>query len=105
MDKVREEVAELEEAFAVSGDSPPTAAQLEEIERELGDVLMATAFLGQYLKLDAERACNRALSRFETRFRALESLFEGDLKAHTLEELMNGWERVKQDTREESESR
>lgn len=103
--KVREEVSELEEAMQVSGGSNSDEAASERIEQELGDVLMATAFLAQYLGLDAERMCNRALTRFESRFRAMEAGFDGNLKGRSLDELMGGWERAKVSTQRDQESR
>jgi ATP diphosphatase len=96
--KVREELAELEEAFAVSSGAELSAEVRTRIEDELGDVLMAAAFFGQYIGLDAERLCNRALSRYETRFRHMEREIEGDLKQRSLKELMQAWERAKLET-------
>ncbi len=93
--KVSEEVAELQEAFPVEAASQLTDESRARVEDELGDVLMATAFFGQYLGLDAERLLGRALKRFETRFRHMESEIDGDLKEHSLDDLMSAWERAK----------
>jgi tetrapyrrole methylase family protein/MazG family protein len=92
--KVREEVRELEEAFVAREQSP------ERVAAELGDVLLATAFLGQYLALDPERATREALRRFETRFRRMEGEVGARLRSAPLDELMAAWERAKAATGE-----
>ncbi len=94
--KVREELAELEDAFGVS--PPKDEERLRRVEEELGDVLIAGAFLGSYLGLDPERACKRALERFEARFRHMEAEVEGALSDHDLDHLMAAWKRAKRAT-------
>lgn len=85
--KVKEEVRELDEAFA-SGDTA-------RIESELGDVLLAAAFLGSYLGLDPEKATRTALGRFEQRFRSMEGKLGERLRVAPLAELMQAWEAAK----------
>lgn len=85
--KVKEEVRELDEAFA-GGDT-------QRIESELGDVLLATAFLGSYLDLDPEKATRTALARFEQRFRRMEGKLGERLRVAPLAELMQAWEAAK----------
>lgn len=85
--KVKEEVRELDEAFA--------GGETERIESELGDVLLAAAFLGSYLGLDPERAARTALARFEQRFRRMESSLGERLRVAPLAELMTAWEAAK----------
>jgi MazG family protein len=85
--KVREEVRELDEAVA-SGDA-------ERVAEELGDVLLATAFLGHYLGIDPEKATRAALRRFETRFRRMEAEVGERLRSAPLAELVAAWERAK----------
>jgi MazG family protein len=85
--KVEEEVRELRAAFD-SGDRARLAA-------ELGDVLMATAFLASYLDLDAERATRDALRRFESRFRAMEAELGAGAREATLERWMAAWRAAK----------
>ena len=87
--KVREEVGELERAFAERERAP------EQVEAELGDVLLATAFLGQYLGLDPEKATREALRRFETRFRHMEARLGERLREAPLSEMMAAWEAAK----------
>lgn len=85
--KVKEEVRELDEAFA--------GGVQERIEAELGDVLLATAFLGSYLGLDPELATRTALRRFEARFRCMESKLGERLRTAELDEKMRAWEAAK----------
>lgn len=87
--KVREEVLELEEVFATA---PRDTARLEE---ELGDVLLAAAFFGQYAGIDPERATRAALRRFEARFRSMETEFQEGMRGKPLDELMAAWRRAK----------
>ena len=87
--KLREEVDEL---AAVLGEEEPDRAR---VESELGDVLMAGAFLGRYLNIDPERATRAALRRFEGRFRHMESALAGRLGEAPLDEMMRAWEAAK----------
>mgnify|MGYP000303374961 CR=1 FL=1 len=91
--KVREEAAELEAAFG-DGDEPDEARR-PELEAELGDLLLAAALFGRYTKIDPERALRTALRRFETRFRAVEATFDGDLTGADLEAMMAAWQAAK----------
>src|SRR6185436_7394387 len=61
--KVREEIAELEEARGA-----------ERIEAELGDLLMAVASLGRKLGVPPESALQKANDRFRSRFRTMERI-------------------------------
>jgi MazG family protein len=87
--KLREEVEELADVLADENPAP------DRVESELGDVFLACAFLGHYLKVDPERAARRALRRFEERFRSMEDEIEGPLSKRTLEELLGAWRRAK----------
>ena len=91
--KVREETAELEAAFG-AGDEPDPARR-DELEAELGDLLMAAALFGRYADVDPERALRRSLRRFERRFRAVEAAFDGDLSGASLEAMMAAWQAAK----------
>jgi tetrapyrrole methylase family protein / MazG family protein len=101
--KLLEEERELAYALAASGldrdaKAPATSEQRAEVEHELGDVLLAAAFLAQYLDLEPERVCRDAVRRFEARFRAMESSLARPMKECTLEELTAAWERAKRAT-------
>jgi ATP diphosphatase len=100
LEKLAEEVGELERAFeeAGAGSSPrpePSDAQRARLEHELGDVLIAAAFLGSYLRLEPERAAREALRRFERRFRALEAEVGRPLAECSLDEMLAAWRAVK----------
>lgn len=62
--KVLEELAEVDAARRGEG----------VLEDELGDLLLAASSLARHLGVDPETALRRAGSRFEARFRAMESL-------------------------------
>ncbi|NOT28898.1 MAG: nucleoside triphosphate pyrophosphohydrolase [Planctomycetes bacterium] len=87
--KLREEVGEFEEAYRTRASHP------ERAEEELGDVLLAAAFLGHYLGIDPEKAARASLGRFEQRFRRMEGEVGERLRSAPLAELMAAWERAK----------
>lgn len=98
--KLHEEVAELEEALAgadLSRDGMPgaTDALRARVEHELGDVLIAAAFVGRYLDVDPERAARSAVRRFESRFRSMESALATPMKDATLADMMAAWQTAK----------
>lgn len=95
--KVREELAELEEARA-SG-SP------DAIEDEFGDLLFACANLGRHLGVDPERALRGANAKFERRFRLMEQQLAServDLAESDMGTKEAAWTRAKQVDRGES---
>jgi MazG family protein len=65
LDKVREEVAELEQA-AGSGDET-------QVREELGDLLFSIAQLARHCGIDPEAALREAGGKFERRFRSMEA--------------------------------
>jgi ATP diphosphatase len=70
-DKVDEELAEVRAA------ARQTHAASAEIFEEIGDLLFAAANLARKLDVDAEAALRAANSKFERRFRAMESMAAG----------------------------
>jgi MazG family protein len=87
--KVREEMGELEKAFAVGG---------EAVEEELGDALFALANVARLLKVNPEIALRRANEKFMDRFGALAATFEEmekPLGQASLAEMDAIWEEVK----------
>ncbi len=102
--KLEEELDELREVLplevlkgAMKG-SPnpiPEGPERERIEHELGDVLMAAAFVGGYLGLSPEALCHRALERFDARFRIMEKDLGGSFKDATMDEMLVAWTRAK----------
>lgn len=83
LEKLHEEIEELQEAMAGSGS----------IEDETGDLLFTVVNLARHLDVDTEVALQRAVDRFARRFRAMES--EGPLEGLTLDELNARWESAK----------
>lgn len=93
LDKVREEIAEVEQAANQLG---PDA-----LEEELGDLLFALVNVVRLYGFQAEHTLRRANDKFERRFRRMESLLEergaGELSGLSLDELEDAWEQVKQE--------
>jgi len=98
--KVREEVGELSHEVEAGGLLEAREVKLDDarrarLEHELGDVLIATSFLGNYLDIDPERAMRGALRRFESRFRTMEAELARPFTDCTLDEMMAAWGRAK----------
>ena len=98
--KVEEELEELLEVLPEASLRSSARPQLDpavraRVEHELGDLLMASAFLGGYLQLDPEAMCRAALARFEARFRNMEGQFDGPLSERSLKEMMAAWVQAK----------
>src|SRR5262249_28782149 len=85
--KVREEARELDEAFE-GGDRA-------RIEAELGDLLLATAFFGQYLRLDRRKAAGGSRRGSGDGSRGRERGLGDRLGASPLEERRAAGERAK----------
>ncbi len=96
LSKLKEEMEELEAAFEEA--QGPNAGEVERahLEHELGDVLLAAAFLGNYVSLDPERAARLALRRFEARFRWMEGALARPLADCSLAEMMAAWGKAKE---------
>jgi nucleoside triphosphate diphosphatase len=89
--KLREEIAELEEAMAPGS---PTG----ERELELGDLLFTVVNLARHLGLDPEAALRAANAKFERRFRGVEAAAAGQGRGAaemTLDELEALWVEAK----------
>ena len=71
LDKVREELAEVEGELAASGD-PREAARTSALEAEIGDLLFAVANLARHVGVDPERALAATNAKFRRRFGHLE---------------------------------
>ena len=102
--KLEEELEELREVLPIevlkgamkgSPNPIPEGAQRERIEHELGDVIMAAAFLGGYLGLSPEALCHKALERFDERFRIMETDLGGSFSGATMDEMLVAWTRAK----------
>ena len=92
--KIREEIAELEEAVAAS---PDTSLDVH-VKEELGDLIFAVANLARHLKADAESALENTTAKFSRRFRHVEAAAKEQgksLKDMTLDEMDALWEAAK----------
>jgi tetrapyrrole methylase family protein/MazG family protein len=90
LDKVREEMSELQAAMEL-GDNG-------EVEAELGDLLFALSSLSRHLGIQSEDALQRANERFGRRFRYMEArLSERQQDVHSVapEEWNRLWEEAK----------
>jgi tetrapyrrole methylase family protein/MazG family protein len=83
IEKLREEVGELEQAL---GDP-------NRIDDEVGDLLFTVVNVSRHLAVDPELALRGTIDRFSKRFRAMEAI--GPLDALTAAELDERWEKVK----------
>lgn len=90
IDKVREELLEVEEAIA--------AKDMDAVEDELGDLLFAVVNIVRHLKLDPEKALRRANQKFETRFNYIDDHLAGDFREADMEALNRLWDQAKQST-------
>jgi tetrapyrrole methylase family protein/MazG family protein len=78
VDKVREELAELEDAArATEGDDREGAAK-DALEQEVGDVLFAITALARKLGVDAETALRSTTRRFVDRFEVMDDAASKD---------------------------
>ena len=94
LEKVREEVSEVEEA-AASGD-------LRRQKEELGDLLFAIVNLARHLKIDPESALAAANLKFRSRFGKVEKVLASrgrDVAGAAFEEMEDTWQEVKRGER------
>jgi len=95
IDKLKEEIAELEQAIANSSGHETATA---EIQRELGDVLFSAVNLARHLGEEPEVALRTANIRFEERFRWIEMALQRQgkkLQNASLAELDSLWDEAK----------
>ena len=90
MAKVREEAAELKDAYrsGVAG----------KIEEEFGDYLFAAVNVARFLKINPELALGKALRKFMDRFAYIAervALSRRPFSSYSLEELDRWWEEAK----------
>lgn len=85
--KVREELAEVEEALAEK--------DMAAVTEELGDLLFAVVNISRYLQLDAEAALRAANRKFERRFQYMEQNSAVPIAEATMPELNRLWDAAK----------
>ncbi len=91
LDKMREEVGELDQALREAGSG---AGQAGAIEEEFGDLLFVMANVGRQLGIDPESALRRANDKFRRRFSHIEARLaeQGRTPAQSsLEEMDDYW--------------
>jgi len=71
-DKVLEELREVDAAVAAAGNAPAVVDPA--VVEEMGDLLFALANWSRHMRFGAEEALRAANSKFERRFRAMESI-------------------------------
>lgn len=89
LDKMKEEMAELEEALPQSPDK---------VREEFGDLLFVMANLARHLELDPEQALRDANAKFERRFRRIEALLAArgsSADDASLEQMDRLWDQAK----------
>lgn len=98
--KLKEEIAELEEAI---GPNPEIKNKKilynAHIEEELGDIFFLLVNLSRKLSLDPETTLRKANQKFESRFKLVEKLISDhgeQMKGKTLTELDSYWQEAKQ---------
>ena len=100
-DKLKEELAELEQAIA-AGDREH-AANKARIGEEFGDLLFVIANVARHLKVDPEAALRSANQKFVRRFRRIEELLAAQDRTpaqSTLAEMDRLWDQAKAEERE-----
>jgi len=102
LDKLREEVDEVQAEFEAAAAGADNQAQLQE---ELGDVLFVCANLARHAKVDVGSALRQANLKFERRFRAMEerARARGGMQQLSLSEQEALWQAVKQDEKSSTE--
>ncbi len=91
IEKLHEEVAELEEAI----DSEDEAC----IKHEIGDLLFTVVNISRWMKVDAEEALREMLGRFRKRFEAIEETAESmgrSINDLSIDEMDHIWNRAKE---------
>lgn len=78
IDKLREELEEVQAEFDALAASPGDVAVRDRLEDELGDLLFVAANLARHAKVDPGAAMRRANHKFERRFRAMEAMAAAD---------------------------
>ena len=78
VEKVREELAELEEAAASQEGLDREGPAKDALEEEVGDVLFAVTALARKLGVDAESALRGTMRKFVSRFEAMASGVEAE---------------------------
>ncbi len=96
IDKLKEEVEELEEAIELSNN----LADKQAVEEEFGDVLFSMVNLARFLKINPESSLRAANIKFTKRFQAVEAKLSQqneEMKDLSLDQLEEYWQEVKKE--------
>jgi ATP diphosphatase len=91
LEKMREEIAELEHEMNIHADK-------DYLEDELGDILFAVTNLARKLEIDPETALRRTNHKFERRFKGIETTLAAQGRTPSeasLEEMEKIWKEIK----------
>lgn len=88
VDKAEEELSEVKEAM--------TEGDKAHIAEEIGDLLFAAVNLARWNGVDPEAALHATTEKFIRRFALTESALEGDMKDHTLDEMLAAYQAAKE---------
>lgn len=94
IEKLREEIAELEEAVSEAGG--PSWGEDPVVEEELGDILFTAVNLCRKFDCSAESALRKSTAKFVRRFQGLEQEL-GDLGSISTAKMNQAWEQMKGD--------
>ncbi len=101
--KLHEEIDEVRVEFAAVQADPGDAQAQVRLEDEVGDLLFVCANIARHAKVDPGNALRRANTKFERRFRMMETLAAGDgteLQSLSLEAQDRYWNRAKANERD-----
>lgn len=94
IEKLNEEIAELESAMKENGTDRPS----EEAAEEIGDMLFTIVNIARHLKLDAEFALHKTCEKFDKRWRFVENSLTQRGKSvndSNIEEMESLWQEAK----------
>ena len=98
IDKVREELAEVEQCLGDDASQQGAARQRELLKEELGDLLFSVANLARHLEIDPEAALASGNAKFRRRFEAVEEALKeagSSIVEADMESMEAQWCRVK----------
>lgn len=90
LDKVREEIVELDEAIR--------SGSRTDIREEFGDLLFAASSVARLLDIESESVLHEATRKFERRFELMHDLIAAEgrkMSTMSLEDMERFWQRVK----------
>ena len=99
LDKLQEEIAELQAEIAQKPDKPKDSEAHSRIESEVGDLLFTAVNVARFLRVEPESALRRTNQKFRRRFQWIEQELKKSGKSPreaTLEEMDALWNQAKE---------